>query len=117
LKWTLFGVLFIFLCAELVFQGHAPNAAISMQGAVVALVALWWLIEDSRQRQFPVSPLFKVGVVAISGVFIPVYLIRSRGIRAAAKSIGVFVLQLVGIMLAASLLLPILGDLGVVSIK
>jgi hypothetical protein len=112
-KWTFLAVLFIFLSANLVFQGHEQDAAISvMQGGVLAFVALWWMIEDSRQRQFVVSALFKIGVVAISGVFIPAYLIRSRGIRAAFMSMGIFVLQLFGIMLASVLVFSVLRTLG-----
>jgi hypothetical protein len=81
---------------------------------VLAAIMFIWVVEDARRRNIQISALFKVGVVAMGAIFVPVYLIRSRGPRSALKSIAVFGLEFVGCVLAASVLMVALEMTGIV---
>ena len=46
--------------------------------AVVAALVFTWVHIDARERQFKKSKWLNVGVLGLSIVFVPVYLLRSR---------------------------------------
>jgi membrane-associated PAP2 superfamily phosphatase len=75
-----------------------------IEGLLFSLIALMWLNADARQRQVPVTRSFKVGVILISGVFIPVYLLKTRGWRAGAQRLGVFLVHFIGISLSGGII-------------
>jgi len=75
-----------------------------IEGVLFSLITLMWLNADARQRQVTVTRGFKVGVILISGVFIPVYLLRTRGWRSGAQRLGVFLVHFIGISLSGGII-------------
>ena len=61
-----------------------------------SVFALLWVRLDSRALGIQVSPLFNIGVFFLSFIFVPAYLIRSRGFLLGALDLGTFLLKLLG---------------------
>jgi len=111
LKWTYLGLFFAFLIGLLV---SAKNTADSQLFGAFALtfITFLWVRADARQRGFQLGSLFKVGVIILAVVFVPAYLIKSRGLRTASKSMAIFVGQVLGVFLADGLLFVVLRISG-----
>jgi hypothetical protein len=103
--------------AEACFAYFAPAGAIApaVTLAVVMLISMYfvfaWLQEDRRELQLPRSYPFNVGVVALGGLVIPVYLWRSRPPGRKLKAVlGMFAAVLASMLI--SILPMILGFLA-----
>jgi len=75
-----------------------------IEGVLFSLIALMWVNADARQRQVTVTPGFKVGVVLVSGIFIPFYVLKTRGLRSGAQRLGVFLVHFIGISLSGGII-------------
>ena len=84
-------LLYIFLIVGLeasVLAKHASNPIYHWVNVVVGgLIIFSWLIYDNRARGHSSSPLFKIGVVALAVVFVPIYLFKTRKAKTACISI------------------------------
>lgn len=114
LKWTFFAICCVVPIVNAVLPHDRFGGRPVTEALVLAAIMLVWVLEDARQRNVQVSALFKVGIVALGVVFLPAYLIRSRGFRPAVRSIAVSGLQFLACMLVATVLLVALEMAGMV---
>jgi hypothetical protein len=100
-----------------IVQAQIPNndtvGSALAEALVLAAIMFIWVVEDARRRNIQISALFKMGIVAMGVIFVPIYLIRSRGLRSALKGIAVFGLEFAGCLLGASVLMAVLEMTGI----
>jgi hypothetical protein len=70
-----------------------------------AFIAFGWVHFDSRVRGILVGPALRIGVAGLAAVFVPVYVIRSRGWSQGLKSLARFLV----ILLAGTAMFSILS--------
>jgi hypothetical protein len=98
---------FLFLVAvNSAFLDGERDGGVGMliKAVLFSLITLMWLNADARQRQVTVTRGFKVGVVLLSGIFIPVYLLKTRGLSSGAQRLGVFLVHFIGISLSGGII-------------
>jgi hypothetical protein len=113
----LLAILILTLVADVVFPRSKTGGATIAEALVFSVIIFVWVVEDARRRNFHLSALLKIGVVALGAIFVPVYMIRSRGLRLASKGIAIFVAQLVGCLFAAVLVLTALQMAGLLTMR
>ena len=116
LKWTYLAFLFASMAGALFVSGRNTGEASLMEAFALSIIAYPWVMTDSRQRDFKVGPFFTAGVICLGFIFVPAYLIRSRGIRIASKRMGIFVVQVIGLILAYAILSTALKMSGLVRV-
>ena len=81
-----------------VYMEYAPQQAKSIftwvSIVLVSALLFGWVHIDARERQFRKSKWLNVGVLGLSLVFVPVYLVRSRPAGARLRALAGFVLAL-----------------------
>ena len=69
---------------------RAPALLMIVQVFVMTFTAFAWVHFDAKLRGRHLGRLMRMGIVALAAVFVPVYVIRSRGSVGALKSFGKF---------------------------
>ena len=97
-------IYWLVLFGPLVVEELGVTPPMSYSGDFVCAIAcscvtLTWCTVDANTLGRALSPLFKMGVVWLPIVFVPIYLVRTRGRSRAGRGIFVFVLQTIGIVL------------------
>ena len=105
LRWAFLACVFLSTTASAV-TGYQKDAGGQMlaEGIVFTFITLMWVNADARQRNLTVNRWFKIGVIFFAGVFVPVYLIRTRGWKFGAKSLAIFIVQFLGISFSGAII-------------
>ena len=105
IRWIFLALVFLSTTASAV-NGYQKDAGGQMlvQGIVFTFITLMWVNADARQRKLTVTRLFKLGVIGFAGVFVPVYLISTRGWRLGAKVLAIFIVQFSGISFSGAII-------------
>ena len=82
-------------------RGPEPSNALFTLHAVssVLLVFLWFWI-DTRDRAYKASIFLKIGMLGVTVVALPYYLLRSRGLVGGFKALALSILVFAGTMAA-----------------
>jgi len=104
LRWIFLALAFLSTVHSGFVQPETdPDGERLVEVLLFTFVILMWVNADSRERNVTVTRLFKVGVVCMAGIFVPLYVIRTRGWPAGAQRLGVFVVQLIGISMSGAI--------------
>lgn len=82
---------------EAALTGHVePFGRFELVGSLLSLPPLyWWYYLDKEQHQFQTGVVQNLAVIGVAVIGLPVYFVRSRGLRdggmATAKAFGVWV--------------------------
>ena len=94
---AIFALTFVFGACDVWLQ-DAPRAwnQVFLWSSIVVVSALifGWVHIDARERQFKKSKWLNIGVLGLSLVFVPVYLVRSRPAGHKLAALAGFVLAL-----------------------
>ena len=74
--------LFVTSAGEILIFGRpmdTANAYTFGTALLTVFLIYWWYVLDKRERQFPAGMVQNVGIIFLSPIALPVYLIRSRG--------------------------------------
>jgi energy-converting hydrogenase Eha subunit A len=102
------------LVASAVMPKESTSGAAVAEAIVFSVIMFAWVVEDARRRNVHLSALFKVCVVALGAIAVPIYMIKSRGLRPASKRIAVFTAQFLGCLMITMIVLVALQMAGIV---
>jgi O-antigen/teichoic acid export membrane protein len=95
----------------------SPHSSI-YTGISALIVVVWmvipfaWVYYDSRARGIHLGRWFKIGIAALSLVFVPAYVYQTRGLGKGSLIMSVFLLQLIGTYLVIALIFVALIGIG-----
>ena len=104
-KWMFLATVNLSMVADVVYPRNKTGGATIAETLLFSVMAFVWVVEDARSRNIHLSALQKTGVVYLGAIFVPAYIIRSRGLRSGLKSIAIFVAQFVGCVLVSVIVL------------
>lgn len=95
---------------RLIFGGSANHPRWSLATTVLFTgVLYWWYHLDKRERKFRAAPVQNAGMVGLAVVALPIYLIRSRGLKSRAVSV-IWMLSFVVLLIASAWLGTVVGQ-------
>ena len=102
-RWRLTGLVIssiAFGVAEQLFvESHADERAFAIGGMVVGLLLIVsWCRLDARERAYTISKPLLLTIILLAGVGLPVYLLRTRGVRGI---LSIVIALLFGLLLTA----------------
>jgi hypothetical protein len=74
-----------------------PRVSLWIGMCVVNIGVLWWVYYDALEFNRPLTTGWRIAILAIAGVAVPVHFIQTRGWRRGMLSIGKCLLLLLGI--------------------
>jgi len=117
LKWLFLVTVMFSSIADAVLPSGRTGGGTVAEVIVFSIIMFLWVREDARRRNVNLSPLLKVGVVALGAIFVPVYMIRSRGFRSASRSMAIFAAQFFGCLVATVIVLTVLQMTGLTKMR
>lgn len=106
IRRTFWLYLFISIILGFFFQEN-PHVRDAIRIAIAIIGTFFvfsWAHYDSKAIGKPLSPLFKIGFLALPFLFVPIYIFKTRGFSRGFLTILMLVLKVIGVLVLASLI-------------